>query len=163
MTHPPLSISARRTPLQVERYGIPAADPFLADLSIHQEDVAANVVGHVSNTEYVRWLDRVAELHSDAVGYTRQRLLDEGLMWFVARHEIDYLSEVWGGEELVIATWVRDMRRVRSWRDYVIIRPSDESVVCRAATLWVLVNLESRRPVQIPRSMVESFGCASPC
>ena len=37
-------------------------------------------------------------------------LVDEQL-WFVARHEIDYLSEVWPGDDLVVATWVRDFRR----------------------------------------------------
>lgn len=163
MSDRPLRLSVRRTPLDLTAYEIPAADPFLVDLSIEEQDVSENIVGHVSNTEYVRWLDRAAELHSDAVGYTRDRLLDEGLMWFVARHEIDYLAEVWSGDELVIATWVRDMRRVRSWRGYAIVRPSDETVVCRAATLWVLVHLASRRPVQIPPSMVESFRCASPC
>jgi acyl-CoA thioester hydrolase len=115
------------------------------------------VIEHASNVEYVRWLDRAAELHSDSLGCTRAALLERGQMWFVARHEIDYLAEAWLGDELLIATWVRDMRRVRSWRAYAIIRPGDDQVICRAATLWVLVDLATRRPVQIPEEMRRRF------
>ena len=79
-------------------------------------------------------------------------------MWFVARHEIDYLAEVWHNDKLVIATWVRDMQRVKSWRDYVVIRPADEVVVCRAATLWVFVDLARRRPQRIPDEMAQRFS-----
>jgi acyl-CoA thioester hydrolase len=57
----------------------------------------------------------------------------------------------------MIATWARDFARVKSWRDYAVIRPSDKTVVCRASTLWVLVNLETRRPIRIPPAMISRF------
>jgi acyl-CoA thioester hydrolase len=79
-------------------------------------------------------------------------------MWFVARHEIDYLAEAFPDDELIIATWVRDMRKVKSWRDYLIIRPADQTVICRAATLWVLVDLATRRPCRIEREMADRFN-----
>jgi acyl-CoA thioester hydrolase len=78
-------------------------------------------------------------------------------MWFVARHEIDYLAECWRGDELVIATWVRDFKRVKSWRDFAIMRPGDGTLVCRASTLWVLVELKTRRPVRIEPAMIDRF------
>ncbi|MCI0365100.1 MAG: acyl-CoA thioesterase [Phycisphaerales bacterium] len=118
----------------------------------------SNVVDHVSNIEYVRWLDRAAELHADSLGYTRSWLLKNGIMWFVARHEIDYLAEAHSNDELVIATWVRTIGKVKSWRDYLIVRPSDQTVICRAATLWVLVNLQTRRPKRISAQMIERFA-----
>jgi acyl-CoA thioester hydrolase len=82
---------------------------------------------------------------------------ETNLMWFVARHEVDYLAECWLGDELVIATWVRDMKRIKSWRDFVIVRPADGTVVCRAATLWVLVDLGTRRPRRIDDEMIRRF------
>jgi acyl-CoA thioester hydrolase len=118
----------------------------------------SRAVDHVSNIEIVRWLDRAAELHADSLGYSRQWLLDHGIMWFVARHEIDYLAEAFPDDELIIATWVRDLRKVKSWRDYLIIRPADQTVICRAATLWVLVDLATRRPCRIEREMADRFN-----
>jgi acyl-CoA thioester hydrolase len=135
---------------------VPHPEPFVVSLTIGPHQLS-DVIDHVSNIEYVRWLDRAAELHSDAAGYTRAWLLERGLLWFVARHEIDYLAECWLGDKLEIATWVRDMRRVKSWRDFIIARRGDGAVICRAATLWVLVDLATRRPARILNQMVERF------
>jgi acyl-CoA thioester hydrolase len=149
-------IRPRSQAIDLAAFELPSARPFLCDLHINHAHLGT-VIEHVSNVEYVRWLDRVAELHADSLGYTRKWLLEQGIMWFVARHEIDYLAEVWLDDELVIATWVRDFKRVKSWRDYAIVRPRDGAVVCRAATLWVLVNLETRRPTRISQEMIDRF------
>lgn len=149
-------MTPRRAPFDIVAYDIPHLRPFLCDLAVSSSDLSGTIE-HVSNVQYVRWLDRAAELHADSLGYTRKAMLNEGIMWFVARHEIDYMAEVWRDDQLVVATWVRDFRRVKSWRDYVIIRPTDETVVCRAATLWVLVDLARRKPMRISPAMVERF------
>jgi acyl-CoA thioester hydrolase len=147
----------RRDPADLAACEIPHPRPFVCDL--HPEDAdAGQEIPHVANTEYLRWLDGAAQLHADELGYSRAWLMDRGIMWFVARHEVDYLAEVWPRDELLVATWVRDMHRVRSWRDYVIYRPADETIVCRAATLWVLVDLETRRPTRIPAEMIAKFA-----
>ena len=151
----------RSTPLDGTGWEIPHPAPFLCDIRIESSQLSRSVA-HVSNLEYVRWIDRVAELHADGLGYTRPRLVADGVMWFVVRHEIDYLAEAWPGDELVLATWVRTMQRVKSWRDTLIVRPADETLVCRAATLWVLVNLESRRPRRIDAEMASRFNPLQP-
>ncbi len=142
-------------------YAVPHRSPFLCDLVIGPS-AASRAIAHVSNTEYVRWLDRAAELHADHLGCTRQHLLDQGIMWFVARHEIDYLAEAWPGDELLLATWVRSMDRVKSWRDTLVVRQGDGAVVCRAATLWVLVDLTTRRPTRIGADMARRFDPLEP-
>lgn len=138
------------------QYGVGHPEPYACSIAVGSEQIG-QVIPHVSNIEYVRWLDRAAELHADSLGYTRQWLLERGIMWFVARHEIDYLAEAWLEDELIIATWVRDMRKVKSWRDYLIIRPADQSIICRASTLWVLVDLKMRKPIRVSPDMVQQF------
>ncbi len=140
-------------------FPVPSDRVFFADLRVGGGEMST-VVEHVTNTEYVRWLDRAAELHADSLGLTRAWLLSGGIMWFVARHEIDYLAETRLGDELVVATWVRDVERVKSWREYTIIRPGDGRVVCRAATLWVLVDLATRRPRRLPPAMRDRLASA---
>lgn len=130
--------------------------PFVCGLTVSADQLSRSIP-HVSNIEYVRWLDRAAELHALAVGASWRDLYAQGRMWFVARHEIDYQAEVWESDELLIATWVREFRRVKSWRDSVIARPSDGTIVCCAATLWVLVDLVTRRPVRIAPDLAARF------
>lgn len=155
------SLKPRQKPLEAAEVDINHRSPFLCDLRIG-DGVLSDGIAHVSNIEYLRWVDMAAQLHADSLGYTRAHLVDSGVMWFVARHEIDYMAEVWPGDRLVLATWVRNMKRVKSWRDYVIYRPSDEMIVCRAATLWVLINLATRRPTRIPDEMIRRFDPLHP-
>lgn len=150
------TLSPRRGPFDFAAFEGPHPAPFLCDLRITREHLGT-VIEHVSNIEYVRWLDRAAELHADSLGYTRRYMLQNQIMWFVARHEIDYLAECWLDDELVIATWVRDFHKVKSWRDYLIVRPRDGQLICRAATLGVLVDLATRRPRRIDREMIDRF------
>jgi acyl-CoA thioester hydrolase len=150
------TMTPRAAPFDVAAFDIPHRLPFLCDLRVTRAQLGT-VIEHVSNIEYVRWLDRAAELHADSLGYTRHFMWQSGLMWFVARHEIDYLAECWLDDELVIATWVRDFHKVKSWRDYLIVRPRDGAVICRAATLWVLVDLATRRPRRVDREMIDRF------
>jgi acyl-CoA thioester hydrolase len=122
-------------------------------------EASSHAVDHVSNVEYVRWLDQVGQLHLDSLGWSSEDLLAAGAMWFVARHEIDYRRETHAGKELCVATWVRDVRRVKSWRDTIIWRTGGDEmeVVCTASTLWVYVDLETRRPARPPAGMSEAL------
>ncbi len=140
---------------------IPHEAPFLCELLV-DDSLVSRAVPHVNNIGFVQWVDRVAELHADSLGYTREELLRRGVMWFVVRHEIDYLAEAWPNDELVLATWVRSMHRVKSWRDTVVLRPADQTVLCRAATLWVLVDLNTRRPLRHEPQMISSFAPLQP-
>jgi acyl-CoA thioester hydrolase len=160
-------LTPRGGPFDAAAWGVAHPRPYLCDLRVGRE-VVSRAVEHVSNVEYVRWLDRAAELHADALGWTRKSLLDRGVMWFVARHEIDYLAEARPGDELVVATWVRSMARVKSWRDTLVARPADRTAVCRASSLWVLVDLATRRPVRIGPDFsagfepMDALQCTSP-
>lgn len=131
------------------------------------DDGISRGVPHVNNAEYVRWIDRLAEMATDAAGFTRASMLGENRMWFVARHEIDYRAEVHADEHLVLATWVRDLRRSKSWRDTVIWRPGqnaqdDPVVVCTASTLWVHVDLATRRPCRVAADMAAALDPLHP-
>ena len=122
-------------------------------------DSASLAVDHVSNVEYVRWLDVVGQRHLAELGWSSEDLIESGAMWFVARHEIDYRREARAGESLHVATWVRNVRRVKSWRDTIIWRVGADTpeIVCTASTLWVHVDLASRRAVRPPADMVAAL------
>jgi len=142
--------------IDLSSFEIPHPRPFACRLHV-EHGLTSNVVGHVSNIDYVRWIDRLAELHADHVGYTRSAMLADGVMWFVGRHEIDYRAESFPGETLLLLTWVRSFSRVKSWRESVIVRPADLQVICRSLTLWVLVDLATRKPTRIPAEMAARF------
>jgi acyl-CoA thioester hydrolase len=120
-------------------------------------DTASRSVPHVNNAEYVKWVDRAAELAVDAAGFTRQRMLDEHRMWFVVRHELDYRAECFVDDEILVATWVSEYSRTTSLRETRMYRPADSKVVLDASTRWVFIDLETRRPTRIPSEVLELF------
>jgi len=143
----------------IDRAGVawsPHPRPFIAEITIDHTQLS-RAVPHVNNLEYVRWLDGVAELHATAVGCTRSVLLAQDRCFFVARHEVDYLAECWEHDHLLVATWVRSMKKTSSWRETVVVRPKDDTVVCRAKTLWAFVDLQTRRPARIPAAIASAF------
>ncbi len=119
----------------------------------------SNEVKHVNNIEYLRWIDKASQLHCDACGWTREQLLESGIMWFVGRHEVDYCEEAHSNDNLLLTTWVDDVRRVKSWRTTHIHALGEKPrLVCKCKTLWVLVDLESRRPTAIPEKMATALN-----
>ena len=69
------------------------------------------IIPHVSNLEFVRWLEILAIAHAESIGFDNRWYQDNNLIWFVARHEIDYLAELLLGDQIIMATWIRSEER----------------------------------------------------
>lgn len=145
-------------PLNAEK--IAPSIAFWCGLSVPDLSSTSEEIPHVNNAEYVRWIDRTAELATDAVGLTREMLLEAKRMWFVARHEIDYRAESFKGDELVIATWISDYSRIRATRRTLIHRPADEKIILDASTSWAYVNLETRKLARMEQDVMDRFPVA---
>lgn len=128
---------------------LPHPRPHLLAVDV-DADALSGTVPHLNNVEVVRLVDRVAEHHLESLGWSRRVMAAEGRMWFVARHEIDYRAESFGGDRLVLATWVRRYGRTTAVRETRIARPRDRVLVAETSTRWVHMDLETRRPTRIP-------------
>lgn len=116
-------------------------------------DETSALVPHANNIVILGWIDRIASLHGAAAGAAREALALEGRMWFVARHEVDYLGEGFAGDELVVATWVESLGRTSLMRATRIVRRGDGKELVRALSRWALVDLASRKPVAMPEAV----------
>jgi len=128
---------------------LPHPRPHLLEIEVGI-DALSGTVPHLNNVEVVRLVDRVAEHHLESLGWSRRAMAAEGRMWFVARHEIDYRAESFGGDRLILATWVRRYGRTTAVRETRIARPRDRVLVAEASTRWVHMDLGTRRPTRIP-------------
>jgi acyl-CoA thioester hydrolase len=120
------------------------------------------LVPHANNVQIVSWIDEAARAHGDATGLTRERMHAQGRMWFVARHEIDYLAESFAGDEILIGTWLTAVtkttatRATHVWRRPLLEDPWETAV--EASSRWVHMNLQSRRPTRIPPGDLAAYG-----
>lgn len=119
-----------------------------------------DILGHVNNREYIRWMEEAATLHAASRGQTFEALKASGRAWVVRQHWIEYLRPALFGDELVVYTWVQSIRRISSLRRYAIMRQNELLTV--GATEWVLVDYVRRRPMVIPPDVQEAFQLLPP-
>jgi acyl-CoA thioester hydrolase len=113
-------------------------------------------LGHAGNYHYVRWLQHAAVAHSTANGWPPERYDELGAGWVVRSHHIDYLKPAFEGDDLIIRTWVENMKPATSLRRYQI-QLQDGTLLARAETDWAFVNYARQRAVRIPAMVAECF------
>ena len=116
-------------------------------------DETSELVPHANNIVILGWIDLLAARHGDAAGASRGELAAAGRMWFVARHEIDYLGESFMGDEVHLVTWIEKLGRTSLMRATRIVRARDGALLTRATSRWALVDLATRRPTAIAESV----------
>ena len=116
-----------------------------------------DVFGELRTAVLLRFLWQTASDASTAVGYDLEWYERTGTLWIIRRTRLDWLAPVRYRDELTIRTWVSDIRRVRSQREYVVERAADGATVVRAATDWVYVDLARGALVQPPAALQQAL------
>lgn len=113
---------------------------------------AEDANGHVNNVVYVQWMQDVAILHSNSVG-GREAMRAVGCTWVVRSHKVEYVSPAFAGDCIEASTWVLNVQRARSLRQYRFVRTSDAKLLAQGETEWVFVNAQTGRPTAIPENV----------
>jgi len=113
---------------------------------------AEDMNGHVNNVEYLRWMQDAALLHSSAQGGTAATKAAQAT-WVVRTHQIEYFRPAFAGEQIVVLTWVANVRRVQTLRKYKVIRPADKALLAEGETQWVFVDAQSGKLKSIPKEV----------
>lgn len=114
-----------------------------------------DVLKHVNNREYMRWMEAAATAHAASCGWDFEALARVNRTWVARQHWIEYLKPAFEGDQLTLYTWVQSAKRFSSLRRYAIKRGGELLTV--GATEWVLVDYEKRRPALITDEMIACF------
>ena len=85
-----------------------------------------------------------ATAHAELLGAGRDALMHQGLAWVITRMELEMDRYPLLEERITVETWPMPMRRWFFPR-YFVFRDEAGQEIGRAATLWVLLNLENRQ------------------
>ena len=130
------------------------SERFRFPIAVAEADI--DVLGHVSNLVYLRWVLEAATAHSVSRGWGLAEYQTLGNVWVVRRHELDYLGQVTLGQALVAETWVESWRAASCIRRTELIR--EGQLVARAATTWAFMSITTGRPQRIPEQFRAQFG-----
>ena len=72
-------------------------------------------------------------------------------------HAIKYLQSTLEGDQLVILTWIAEMKKFSSLRRYEIVRPNDNVLLCTASTEWAYVDVNTGALKRISDEVLEAL------
>jgi acyl-CoA thioester hydrolase len=127
-------------------------DVFVLPIKVTTSDI--DDLNHVNNVVYVGWVQDAAAAHWKAVSSIELR---SNCRWVVLRHEIDYLTPAFAGDQLAASTWVDIPNGPRQVRHVSIKRASDMKVLAYAQSTWCLLDPTSGRPKRISGEIVNVF------
>ncbi|MDM7992226.1 MAG: thioesterase family protein [Candidatus Fermentibacter sp.] len=131
-------------------------DRFGITIGVQPDDI--DVMGHVNNTVYLRWVQEAATAHWEALAAPGDI---ERILWVVVRHEIDYLRPAMPGDTVRASTWVGPLEGRYFTRFTEIARASDGRVLAKARTLWCPIDAATLRPTRATDSVMERFTVPS--
>ena len=127
---------------------------------LHVGPESIDILEHVNNKEYLRWMEEVATEHAASNGWDFEALRSQNVVWVARQHWIEYLRPALLGDELTMYTWVQSWKRLNSLRRYALKR--GEELLMVGATEWVMVDYQQRRPARIPEAVSQAFTLIGP-
>ena len=116
-----------------------------------------DATSRVHDSVFLKYVQQAAFEASADAGYDTRRYNALGTIWVIRQQTIAYLAPLTYGNTVEATTWVSDMRRVRSHREYELRRVSDERLVALARADWVYINVATQHPRRVPREAAEAF------
>ncbi len=99
-------------------------------------------------------LQGLGDRHAEVLGVGRSFLVTNNVAWVVTHYLVDIIETPREGERLSFLTWPSVSDNLRATRDFEI-RGSDDRLLVRATSRWVLLDMETRRPVRLTDKMPE--------
>jgi acyl-CoA thioester hydrolase len=147
-------------PLFFKRRRMKSSDrttPF--EMVIRVEPADIDVLGHVNNIVYLRWVQDIAVAHWRAVASAEHRA---ELHWMVIRHEIDYKRAAVLDDEILVRTWIGAAEGLRFERLTEMYRDNERDLLARARTLWCPIDAKTGRPRRVPPEVRSQFSADPP-
>lgn len=121
---------------------------FEATYTIRSFDVDPN--GIVRPVTLLGYLQEAATEHITLLGTSVTELMSEGLTWVLSRVHLQIEHYPKRGEEVTIRTWPSQREGRFSSREFELFDHKG-GVAARATTSWAVIDLKSRKPVQVDR------------
>ncbi len=93
-------------------------------------------------------LQEVAGTHANDFGFGYKNVIEKDLVWIITAMRVEIKKLPIWDEEITIKTWLVDINRYFSNRQFQILNKMGD-VVISASTNWLLYNFKTRRPQNI--------------
>ena len=126
--------------------------PFTLTFTARAEDI--DVLDHVNNAVWVRWMEAIATAHWEAAAPAEHQA---AYAWVVTRHEIDYRGNIRLGESVTAETVIPAGPSGARFERRVDFRNAAGKVIVSARTSWAMVDRATGRLLRVPAEVAAPF------
>ncbi|SEL88492.1 acyl-CoA thioesterase [Acinetobacter sp. DSM 11652] len=127
------------------------------DLKIKAIAQDIDILGHVNNVVYVKWMQDVATAHIEQLGLGVEQYLELKHAMVAVEHHMNYRKACFENDEIILRTWLNDLNAMYSFRQYAFFRPSDQSLLFVGNTKWACVEIATGRPKRLSPTFTQAY------
>jgi acyl-CoA thioester hydrolase len=125
-------------------------------IEIVKDDI--DILEHVNNKVYLKWMENISWKHSLAVGINKEVFLKVGKLMVIKKHELNYKRPLFEGDKVEMITWVdAPINEFERIRHYQVRKLKDETIIFEAHTSWVCVDIKRQRKTTLPKELNEPY------
>ena len=113
-----------------------------------------DLLGRLQVPILCKLLQEVAVAHAAILGVGVESLINSGVAWVLSRLHLEMERWPTADNEIVIVTWPEAANRLFTERRFDIFNSSD-ACIGKVSTLWLVLDLERRRPVRLPPQVTD--------
>jgi acyl-ACP thioesterase len=113
--------------------------------------------GRASVRTLLLLLQEVATAHAQLLDIAVRYLIENRLAWVLSRLRLEMERWPRGGDTISVETWPHAASRLVIERRFRV-RGADDETLGSATTMWVVLDLERRRPIRLPPFIVQALA-----
>jgi len=134
--------------------------PFTIDMIVGSSHIDG--YGHVSNHFYITWMTDCMFAHSADVGLSEEICVEMNRGMAVKEMNVSLQASAYEGDHLIIGNWIiASDGKLRASRQFQVMNSKTGSTLARAKMEFVCTNLETGRPVKMPKVFAEKYAVES--
>ncbi|MBI5300611.1 MAG: hypothetical protein HY868_00625 [Chloroflexi bacterium] len=129
---------------------------YTADYRIRQYEL--NSREELSNAALARLFQETAMRGSADAGFGIEWYAAHKSVWVVHRLTLEHHRPIRYGDELAITTWISDVRRVFSHREYLARNAATNEIVACGRANWLHLDPTTMMPARVPQYIAEQLA-----
>lgn len=129
--------------------------PFYLEHPIQVKSYDIDIVGHVNNIVYIRWLEDIRLVMLDEY-LPFEELMAEDMSPVLLRTEIDYKVPIKMFDSVVARAYISELKGVRMTLDFEFW--VGDVLSCTAIQKAILFHVNKERPCRPPKKFIEKYN-----
>lgn len=112
--------------------------------------------GRLTYASMLNYFQDSSTLHSESLGESGKSLFEKKMAWVLSFWQICIEDMPKLSEEVVVSTWPYDTKGLLGYRNFCMEKP-DGTRLAGANSIWALIDLETGRPMRIPKEVGDVY------